>query len=272
MKQSSYDGHRSNRSIYSTITASLPIIEVDLDLNPQQMTMLMKGFKYVLPCQYRFSRKSTDEIIAEQYRHLLATIKSCLNDYRIPTNDERSKRAFQALQQLVCESYSKSISKKLTIRAKQEKRIVRSIQQLLSQRPDIIIRRTDKSKVFYIGKAIDFERKAQDYMLKTSAYEEIRDGRCPLANHLQAVQTLLNQSVSRNNLTIQLRNKLLPNLHTLELGHYHGLPKPHKVFLFKFIFTSRFDCFHCFYLAGNTFTAHYCFYEWTFNTDLKIFK
>jgi hypothetical protein len=38
--------------------------------------------------------------------------------------------------------------------------LVRQIRSLIRQRPDIVIRRTDKSKVFYISKAADFERKA----------------------------------------------------------------------------------------------------------------
>lgn len=227
MKQS-YN-HRSKVSFYTRITASLPIIDVDLCMNSKQMRMLIKGFKYVPLCQYRFARKSIDELVTEQHHSLSITIKNCLNDFQISTIDERRRQAFQVLRQLLFECYSKSIPKKLELRAKQEKQIVRSIQRVLMQRSDVVIRRTDKSKVFYIGQAVDFERKAQEYMSKTNAYEEIMNGRCPLKDHLCIVENLLKYFASKNILTIQQRNRLMPSLQTLELGHYHGLPKPHKV-------------------------------------------
>ncbi|CAF3099807.1 unnamed protein product [Rotaria sp. Silwood2] len=65
-------------------------------------------------------------------------------------------------------------------------------------------------------------------MLKTEAYEEIKDGHCPLANNFYAVQNLLNNLVSKKALTKQQRNKMVSRSNKLELGYYHGLPKPHK--------------------------------------------
>ncbi|CAF2189948.1 unnamed protein product [Rotaria magnacalcarata] len=192
------------------------------------MLMFIKGLKYIVPCQSRFSRKPIEEIVNEQYQNISRIVKNCLNDHRISTIDGRSKQAFQALKNILHELYSKPLPRKLAKRAKQEHKIVQSIQKLLVQRPDIVIRRTDKSKVFYIGKATDFVRKAKEYMLKTKAYEEITNGRCPLADNLHAVQTLLNYLVTKRVLTVQQRNRLLPKLNQLELGHYYGLPKAHK--------------------------------------------
>ena len=87
----------------------------------------------------------------------------------------------------------------------------------------------DKSKVFYIGKLEDFERKSQEYMEKTQAYEEIIDQHCPLADNLRSVQTLLDFLMYRHALTKKQKKYLIPKLDKLELGHYHGLPKVHKV-------------------------------------------
>ena len=75
------------------------------------------------------------------------------------------------------------------------------MQDLIHHRPDIVVRRTDKCKVFYIGKANDFARKTEEYMSKTAAYEKISTGRCPLADIVLAVQTLLNYLLSKNALT-----------------------------------------------------------------------
>ena len=122
--------------------------------------MLIKGFKYIIPCQSQlYSRKSIDTIIHEQYENISKIVKGCLQDNNIFFADSRGKYAFSMLEQLIRDHYSKPIPKNLSNRAKYEYRIVRSIQRLLKRRPDIIIRRTDKSKVFYIGKLEDFERK-----------------------------------------------------------------------------------------------------------------
>jgi len=66
-------------------------------------------------------------------------------------------------------------------------------------------------------------------MVKTEAYEEITNGRCPLADNLYAVQTLLDYLLKKNALTKQQHNKISPKLNNLQLDHYNGLPKPHKV-------------------------------------------
>jgi len=191
--------------------------------------MLIRGFKYVIPCQSQFSRQSIEHIISEQYQNISSIVKNCLKDHRIPIHDEHTKQAFSALQCIFSELQLHKLTNKLGRRAQYEYKIVRAIQRLLRQRPDIVIRRTDKNKVFYIGRASDFERKAKEYMLKTEAYEEISNDRCPLADNLHCVQTLLAYLVTKQALTKKQSKQLSPNVTTLELAHYHGLPKPHKV-------------------------------------------
>ncbi|CAF4389634.1 unnamed protein product, partial [Adineta steineri] len=65
-------------------------------------------------------------------------------------------------------------------------------------------------------------------MLKTEAYEEIKNDRCLLTDNLHAVQTLFDYLVMKKALTKKQSNQLIPKLNNLELGHYHGIPKPHK--------------------------------------------
>ncbi|CAF4900236.1 unnamed protein product, partial [Rotaria sp. Silwood2] len=88
-------------SIYTTITASLPFIEVDLNLTPQKMSMFINGLKYVIPCQSRLSRKSIEQLVTEQYQRVSTIVKNCLNDHRLLTTDERAKHAFQTLGYLL---------------------------------------------------------------------------------------------------------------------------------------------------------------------------
>ena len=172
----------------------------------------------------------------KQYKNISTIVKKCLEDHGMSTFDQRAKQAFQELKKFLHNLYSKPLPKALALRAKREYKTIQSIQQLLYQRPDIVLRRTDKSKVFYIGKASDFEQKTEEYMLKTKAYEEIIDGHCPLGDNLCAVQNLLNYFVTTKALTSQQRSKLSPKLNTLELGHFHALPKPHKVTIYFSIY------------------------------------
>ncbi|CAF1666606.1 unnamed protein product [Didymodactylos carnosus] len=112
--------------------------------------------------------------------------------------------------------------------AQREHKLVKHLQQLLQSRPDIIVLPIDKGKGFYIGSRASIEYKTQEYMDKTEAYKEITDGRCPLADSLRAVQTLLDYLVKQKTITKRQRNKLSPNLNNLELAHLHTLPKTHK--------------------------------------------
>ncbi|CAF1571918.1 unnamed protein product [Didymodactylos carnosus] len=142
--------------------------------------------------------------------------------------DERAKEAFPALKCVLYDTYSKELPKNLRIRAQCEWKIVQTIQCLLRHRSDIAIRRTDKSKVFYIGKVDDFTRNAEEYMLKIQAYEKLTSGRCPLIDCFNAVQALLDFLVMKNALTQNQRNQLSLKLGNSELGHYHDLSKAHK--------------------------------------------
>ena len=204
-----------------------------------QTSMFINGLKYVIPCQNRLSSKSMGTITSEQYQNLCAIVKNCLKDHRMSITDERAKQAFQALGRLFDDYQQKKLSRKLQLQAQHEHRIVRSIQCLIRSQKDIIIRRTDKSKVFYIGKASDFAHKTEEYMLKTQAYQEIPSDHCPLADNLKAVQTLLEYLRTKNALTEKQCKQLSPKLNQLELGHYHALPKPHKVIiLFHLIYST----------------------------------
>ena len=234
MKQ--FRSRRSNLSIYTTITASLPFIEANLKLKPSQMSMLVNGLKYIIPCQSRFSRTSIDQILTEQYQSISTTIENCLRDHGIPITNQSIRESFQKLQTNLHKLKSNKMPKFQQKRAQYEYRIVQSIQHVLRHRSDIVIRRTDKSKVFYIGKATDFIQKAADYMIKTEAYQEVTSGHCPLLKIFNAVQHLLQNLMRTRALTTKQCNRISPKLDSLELGHYHGLPKPHKVN--GFLFTS----------------------------------
>jgi hypothetical protein len=133
------------------MTSSTPFIQVNLKLTSAQMSMFINGFKYIIPCQSRFSDQPINQIIIEQYQKISSKVKDCLKDHRIPINDERTKQAFSALERILYGFQFQKLSKKLRRRSQHEYKTVRNIQRLIHRRSDIVVRRTDKNKVFYIG-------------------------------------------------------------------------------------------------------------------------
>ena len=144
-------------------------------------------------------------------------------------SDERAKRAFGELEKLLDDSYRKPISRRLYRRARRQYKQVKQLQKLLRERPDIIICQMDKNPGFYIGDARTIELKAYEYMRTTKAYREITNNQSPLADNLQTVQNLLPDLLQQKAITKELHDKLYPKMNKLELAHFHGLPKVHKV-------------------------------------------
>lgn len=70
----------------------------------------------------------------------------------------------------------------------------------------------DKTKALYVGNRLTMHNLAQEYMIRTNAYEEMNDGQCPLDDNLRALQTLLNyllQTIGlteKNNVNSYIRN------------------------------------------------------------------
>ena len=220
---------RSYTFIYTTIIASSPFIEVDLSLTPKQMSMFIKGLKYIIPCQSHFLHQSIEQNINEQYQTLLTIVKNCLQYNCMSASVQRSQQTFPELKSIMHEVHVKKLPRKLGIRARREYAIVKSIQRLISKRSHVIVRRTDKSKVLYIGKMDDFLNKAKEYMAETNAYEEIPEDRSPLQNNLNSVRMLLELLLQKRVIDKKQRSKLLPKMNQLELAHLHFIPKPHKV-------------------------------------------
>jgi hypothetical protein len=191
--------------------------------------MFINGPKYIIPCQRSVTRRSIDRIVKLEYEKISASIKTCLGNNQMSITDERAKQAFPELEHLIYDLYSKPLSQRLRKRARHEHKIVKDLQQLLRQRPDIIVCRIDKGPGFYIGKSATIASKAQEYMTTTEAYEEITTGQCPLAENYNAVTKLLNHLLKQGAITKKQYDKLSPKMTNLELAHFHCLPKVHKV-------------------------------------------
>jgi hypothetical protein len=198
--------------------------------------MFTNGLKYVTPCQSRFVlRRSKKKTAKTQYETILNIVKKCLDSNQMSITDERAKQAFSELEIIIYDLHRKPLSRKLYRRARRENQQVKRLQQFLRSRPDIIICQIDKGPGFYIGNAATIALKAYEYMTTTKAYKEIADGHCPLADNLNAVQTLLQHLLQQKEITKELYDKLYPEMNKLELAHFHGLPKVHKVICLFFL-------------------------------------
>jgi hypothetical protein len=234
----------------------------------------MKGLKYIIPCQNRINqRRSKKKLAKNQYDTISNAIKKCLGDNQTSITDHRATQAFTELEHLIYQLYQKPLSHKLYRRARREYKQVKNLQKFLQSRPDIILCQMDKSSGFYIGDAQTIELKAYEYMNTTKAYKEIAtDGHCPLTETLHSVQTLLQNLLQHNAITKELYDKLYPKINQLELAHFHGLPKVHKVNIHSFFSKLYFLYASIICIGWYSITANYCWYLCTNNISIKIFK
>ena len=104
-----------------------------------------------------------NEIIEQEYTKLHKRISDNLYNYCITSSDQRAIDHFASLKQLLQQLYTTPLQPRLANRAQYNHRMVKSIKRRLQQ-ANIIVRPTDKSKVFYFASKNDFERKAHDYI------------------------------------------------------------------------------------------------------------
>ncbi|CAF4372619.1 unnamed protein product, partial [Adineta steineri] len=112
------------------------------------------------------------------------------------------------------------------IEAQEQSQTTASIRNKIKQFK-LIIRVTDKSNNFYIGSAIEFEKKVQQYFMDTNAFRVINENPLPeIVN--KVIQLLINLRSKKFILQWQY-NEMIPDRKTTELAHLYFNPKTHKV-------------------------------------------
>ena len=198
-------------------------------LSSRQLAFLADGSKYIPACQSRFSRLPINTVIEQEYEKLIEFFKAGLNDNCMPASDQRAKECFASIKDLLYQYYTKPLSPRLLARARYDHQMVKSIQHILKQR-NIVIRRTDKSKVLHLASADSYHQKSLDYMQKTNAYKEIENGINPCMNHLRDVLSLIDPLLEKKATDLKIwKQYMYPNANTIELAHLYFIPKPHKV-------------------------------------------
>ena len=112
-------------------------------------------------------------------------------------------------------------------RTKNFKRIVKRLRYKTGL-TSTILRKSDKSKVFHLGKVDDYEKKSKEYMAKTQAYKCVGTDD-PLPDLIQRTNKyLLNLRLAKW-ITQKQYEQLCINPNEVELAHLYYLPKPHKI-------------------------------------------
>ena len=122
----------------------------------------------------------------------------------------------------------------------------------------MIIRQTDKSKVFHLGSAEDHYCKALKYMTDTNAYLEIPSGINPFMDHLRAVLALIDPLLKKQAIDLKLwKHRMRPDVKAIELADLYFIPKPHKVWNDKNRRQTLFA--HCYLVLGRYAIETDCF-------------
>ena len=168
--------------------------------------------------------RPVDQFIAE-----LDLLLQKLHNLSVPlrrihrTNSEGIQFILDIPSQLVVSSQC-SITRKL--KKKNYSRLVKRLRHKLRSK-DVILQKTDKKKVFHLGKLEDYRKKSEEYMQKTQAYQCLGDIN-PLPDLIQRINRYLLDLRLAKWISQKQYEQLCVNTDEAELAHLYYLPKAHK--------------------------------------------
>ncbi|CAF4400470.1 unnamed protein product, partial [Rotaria magnacalcarata] len=109
--------------------------------------------------------------------------------------------------------------------SREQAQILGSIRRII-QNMNLIIRVTDKGNNFYIGSAVEFEKKAQKIFSDTNAFIELSHN--PFNEIFDKVIQLLNTLRGKDLIRKWQYEQMMPDRTTCELAHLYFNPKTHK--------------------------------------------
>jgi hypothetical protein len=165
--------------------------------------------------------------VEKQYNSILDVIVPYLvRVYHMSSTSTIIKQFSQQMATCLYERYMTPLSYLNVNRARQELKLMKSIQHTLKKRK-YILRVTDKSGIFHIGLAADYEQKAEAYQQKTGAYIELASD--PLWAIFDKVVHLLNNLRLKDHIRAWQLRKMMSKQEKLKLAYLYFIPKPHKV-------------------------------------------
>ena len=192
------------------------------------LNFLHSGPNYIRPNQsYLHSRQQREKQVKKQHQNLMDVIIPYLvRVHHIPQTSTIIKHFSQQLETYLHERYMAPLSYLRVYRTRQELKLIKSIRYRLKKGKHIL-RVTDKSGIFHIGHAKDYEHKAEAYQQKTQAYMQLESD--PLWSVFDKVVQLLNNLRAKKHIMAWQLNQMMPKKEETELAHLYFIPKPHKV-------------------------------------------
>ena len=193
-----------------------------------RFSFLLLGPKYIRPNQsWLLTQTKQNKWLDKEFQTIMNKIVPyLLRKYNIKSEYQVMKDLSVQLKTQIHGQYAASLSSRDVLRAREDLRIMKSIRRKLRKRK-LILRITDKSNIFYIGRAIDFEKKVQAYREKTNAYQELTSN--PLEAILLKVTRLLNDLRAKNCIQANQYDDMMPKRAKVRLGYMYFNPKVHKV-------------------------------------------
>ena len=195
------------------------------------------GPNYIIPNQsYLYSDKRRQKRVQQEHKNMINIVTPYLiRVHHIPHTSLIIKQFSQQLETYLDQQYMAPLSYLNIYRTRKELKLIKSI-QFRMKKEKYVLRVTDKSGIFHLGQAADYERKAQAYQEKTGAYIELEND--PLWTVFDKVVCLLNDLRSKDRIRVWQLNKMMPKRDKVALAYLYFIPKPHKVIHFYILFYS----------------------------------
>ncbi|CAF1289522.1 unnamed protein product [Rotaria sordida] len=204
---------------------------LDLISNPfnkRQWNYLSLGPSYIRLNQSAIRPKSQQLTgIKDEHKDIYKKVENHLVEkpHCIPRTKPIFKEYSNHLLDYLNHSYFTPLPYKDQLQALEQAQIVGSIRQIIKNM-DLIIRLTDKGHNFYIGLAIEFEKKIEKFFSDTNAFIELSYN--PFNEILDKVIELLNKLYSKKLIWKWQYEEMMPDRTKCELAHLYFNPKTHK--------------------------------------------
>ncbi|CAF1434474.1 unnamed protein product [Adineta steineri] len=140
----------------------------------------LQGPSYIRTNQSAIRPRKQQEIeIKNEHKDILSKVQNNLTEHHhVPRKHVVFEEYANQLLNYLNSCYFTPVPYKDHIEAREQSQTTASIRNKIKQFK-LIIRVTDKSNNFYIGSAIEFEKKVQQYFMDTNAFTVIKENRLP---------------------------------------------------------------------------------------------
>ena len=172
--------------------------------------------------------QSVEKFIAELDNLLQALHNTPIdNQYRQREQEQRRIISYDNLLTTIDSNQFKIAKHTCITRKRNYNRIIKRLKYKLHS-ANIILQRTDKSKVFHLGKMLDYQKKSKDHMDKTKAYKCLGDIH-PLPEFIERTNKYLLNLRLIHWISQKQYENLCVNKNEVKLAHLYYLPKTHKL-------------------------------------------